>query len=397
MTQDEQQAPHELKRPELDFGSTFSSNLPAILSLLNISLAVTSYQSQRLILIQAKGDTVETKLKAFSRPMGLYADARRLTIGTLNQVIDFQYAAASLQKVKQGGLDKLTELPAKLQDSDWQVNTEILAERQQQLDDLKAADALLLERAALTTGMINIHDIAWGKQGLWVVNSTFSCLSRLSPNYSFIACWKPPFINDLVPEDRCHLNGMAMLDGEPRYVTTFNQSDRRDSWRLKGQQAVGTLIDIKQNRILKDDLLLPHSPRCHNGWVYYCVSGHGEVQRYHPETEVTELVCQLPGFTRGMAFIGDLMLVATSKVRPSQLHDNQSAPPMPLQQRLGDTESICGVWLVDTKTGDVIASLQFEGDVTQLYDIAVLHGAPNVELLQHTDVLASHLFEFSQE
>lgn len=397
MTLDEQQTQPELKQKELDFSSTYSSNLPAILSLLNVSLAVTSYQSRRLILIQAKDDTVETKLKAFSRPMGLYADARRLTIGTVNQVIDFQYAAASLQKVKQGGLDKLTELPAKLLDSDWQVNTELLAERQQQLDDLKAADTLLLERAALTTGMINIHDIAWGKQGLWVVNSTFSCLSRLSPNHSFIACWQPPFIKDLVPEDRCHLNGMAMLDGEPRYVTTFNQADRRDSWRVKGYQALGTLIDIKQNRILKDDLLLPHSPRCHNGWVYYCASGHGEVQRYHPETELTELVCQLPGFTRGMAFIGDLLLVATSKVRQSQLHDTESAAPMPVDLRLGDAESICGVWFVDTSTGDVIASLQFEGDVAQLYDIAVLHGASNVELLQHTDVLASHLFEFSQE
>ncbi len=381
----------------LDFSSSYSDNLPAILSLLNISLAVTSHQSQRLILVQAKNNILETKLKPFSRPMGLYADAKRLTIGTLNQVIDFQYAAASLEKVKQGGLDELTQLPAKMQDSDWQGNTELLAERQQQLDDLKAADKLLLERAALTTGMINIHDIAWGKQGLWVVNSTFSCLSRLSPNHSFIACWQPPFIQELVPEDRCHLNGMAMLDGEPRYVTTFNQADRRDSWRVKGLQAVGTLIDIKHNRILKNDLLLPHSPRCHQGWVYYCASAHGEVQRYHPQTDITELVCQLPGFTRGMAFIGDLLLVATSKVRPSQLHDTEGAPPMPLQQRLGETQSICGVWLVDTETGNIIASLQFGGDVTQLYDIAILHGASNVELLQHTDVLASHLFEFSQE
>jgi uncharacterized protein (TIGR03032 family) len=74
-------------------------------------------------------------------------------------------------------------------------------------------DALYLSRATYHTGDLNVHDLAFGADGLWIVNSRFSCLAALSKDFSFVPRWKPPFISEIVPEDRCHLNGLAMVDG----------------------------------------------------------------------------------------------------------------------------------------------------------------------------------------
>ena len=80
-------------------------------------------------------------------------------------------------------------------------------------------DACFITRSSHYSGMINLHDIAWGNDGLWVVNSSFSCLCTLDPDYSFVPRWQPYFISELMPEDRCHLNGMAVENNMPRYVT----------------------------------------------------------------------------------------------------------------------------------------------------------------------------------
>jgi len=372
---------------DLDFSSHYSDNLPHILSQLGVSLALTSYQSQRLILVRAKAGKLETKLKAFPRPMGLYADENRITIGTLNQVVDFQKSDAALSDVVDGKLDRFEELPTKLQQDD-DFDDDIVAERREQVQAIKAADALYVERTTLMTGMINIHDIAWGNDGLWVVNSIFSCLSKLSAQHSFIACWKPSFISELKPENRCHLNGMALLDGEPRYVTAFSQSDASESWRDR-EINEGVLIDIKNDRVIKDDIPLPHSPKCHQGKVYYCASGDGEIHVYDPQTDNVDVLCKLPGFTRGMVFIGDLMIVGTSKVREPQ---NESAEKRKI--KLKEEESCCGIWLLNASNGEVITHLEFTGSVSQIYDIAVIPDACMPEIISSSDTVSAHLYEF---
>ncbi len=380
----------EIVQDEFDFTSQYSDNLPLILQALNISLVVTSYQSSRLILVRSQDDSLETHLCTFPRPMGVYADRQQITLGTLGQVISFKRSDGVLKKVKAGQLDA-PDLGKKLQEQDPDSFSEYLEERKEQLDDFKQADALYLQRASITTGMINIHDIAWGNEGLWVVNSAFSCLATLSPDYSFVARWKPPFIDRLVPEDRCHLNGMAMLDGRPKYVTTFNQNNTRDSWQ-GGKKFNGTLINIDNNTILLDDLILPHSPRCHHGLVYFCDSGRGEVHSYDPATRQRKTVCKLPGFTRGLTFVGDLMLVGLSKIRQSE-----SAHQIPLISDLGVENSQCGIWLVNLTSGEEIARLSFNGDVEQVYDIAVVEDSTVPALSTQDSALDRHLFEFTQE
>jgi len=269
---------------EFDFNSTHSDNFPKILKKLNVSLAVTSYQSARLILVRSNGETIDNNLTAFPRPMGVYTDKEHLTLGTLTQVLEFKRSKELLQNIKSGALDNEAKFTKKILEKDKQELEKLRTARKKELQQVKNADSLYLHRASLTTGMINIHDIAWGVDGLWVVNSTFSCLSTLSPNNSFIARWKPPFITKLAAEDRCHLNGMAMVAGKPKYITTFNKENSRDSWR-DSKIYDGTLIDVESNEILFDGFIMPHSPTVYKDNLYICESGLGIVWKLNPKTK----------------------------------------------------------------------------------------------------------------
>ena len=61
-----------------------------------------------------------------------------------------------------------------------------------------------------------MHDLDFGTEGLWGINTSFSCLCLIDDNYSFVPKWKPKFISALVSEDRCHLNGLVMKDGKQK-------------------------------------------------------------------------------------------------------------------------------------------------------------------------------------
>ena len=87
-------------------------------------------------------------------------------------------------------------------------------------------DACFLPRAGHCTGDVQIHEMAWGPAiELWFVNTRFSCLCTLDRIHSFVPRWRPPFITELAPEDRCHLNGMCLVEGRPAFVTALGESD----------------------------------------------------------------------------------------------------------------------------------------------------------------------------
>lgn len=375
-------------KKEIDFSSTYTDNLPKIFNKLNITLAVTSYQTARLIFVKSDGEKLETEFKQYPRPMGIYADANRITLGTFTEVLEFRRSDDILEKIKAGDLDQEENFSKKVLEKDKEKMEELIKYRKEELEEVKKSDALYLPRASITTGMINIHDIAWGEEGLWVVNSTFSCLSTLSPDHSFVARWKPPFISELLPEDRCHLNGMAMKDGKPKYVTTFNRFDEKDSW-TKENRHDGTLIDIESNEILLEGLIMPHSPRYHKGFVYVCESGTGKIWKYNPRTkEKTELI-KLQGFTRGVNFYGGLMFVGLSKSRASQIKN-----PIPLSKEYEETFS--GIWVINLEDGSEIGYIKFEGDVDQIYDIAVIPNATQASLLEGHSSLIRHIFDYKE-
>jgi uncharacterized protein (TIGR03032 family) len=374
---------------EFDFSSTATDNFAKILKALNISLVTTSYQSARLILIRSDGETIDTNLKAFPRPMGIYADEERITLGTFSQVLEFKRSDDILESIKKGTLDNTANFSKKVLEKDKQMMLELKESRDKEIAEIKQADSLYLHRASLTTGMINIHDIAWGDEGLWVVNSTFSCLSTLSPDNSFVARWKPKFISELVPEDRCHLNGMAMLNGKPKFVTTFNMEDSRDSWS-NGRIDYGTLIDIDTDEILLEGMIMPHSPKVYNDEVYVCESGLGVVWKYNLQTKEKTEVVKLQGFTRGLYFYGGLMFVGLSQVRASEIKN-----PSPISKMYDETYA--GIWIINLEDNSEVAHIKFDGDVDQIYDIAIIPDSTTPEIISTNSSLTRHIFDFRDE
>ncbi|MCB1877448.1 MAG: TIGR03032 family protein [Chromatiales bacterium] len=337
---------------EPDFSCMASVGLAALLKTLGISLMLTSYQANRVILVRSDGEELHVGLKKFPRPMGLATHAERVVLGIHAQIVDFRR------------FDQVNE----------------------DLEPAGRVDACFVPRATHITGMINVHDIAWGDEGLWVVNSAFSCLALIRPDHSFVPVWKPPFITELVAQDRCHLNGMAMRNGRPRYVSMFSNLNDASAWR-KEQRPLGQIMDVETGEVLVTGLLMPHSPRYWRGKLYYCNSGLGELRRFDPQTRSDEVVLRVPGFTRGMAFHGPLLFLGSSRSRPSS-----ASAKLPLNEEYAET--VAGMYVVDLDTMEVIERIEFTGDVHQIYDIGVLPGMCFPELLNIDDELVSSVFDF---
>ena len=165
-------------------------------------------------------------------------------------------------------------------------------------------DRLNVPRTAEMTGDINIHELGVEASGrLIFVNTHHSCLATVSPTRAFKPIWQPQFISKLAPEDRCHLNGVAMENGRAHYVTAFSQADSLEGWR--GQCAGGgVLIDIDTDQIVADGLSMPHSPRVVGNVIYFVDSLRGALVRLDRASGKQEDVAICPGFARGRSSKG---------------------------------------------------------------------------------------------
>lgn len=340
----------------LDLGYLHSQNLPALLQSCGISLALTSYQLHRVMLVRSQDAGLDILFQEIPRPMGLARTPDRLVVGSWAQVLDYrrqdQFAVA--QAGEEGG---------------------------------SPIDACFIPRGSFVTGNINVHDIAWGKDGLWMVNTAFSCLATLSPEYNFVPHWKPDFVTDLTPEDRCHLNGMAMRDGAPAFVTTFCQGNTPDAWR--SFEADGCVIRVSDQQRLADGLSMPHSPRWIDDWLYFCESGHGRVWRCREDGSERTLIAELPGYTRGLDHWGTLLFVGLSHPRVSE-----GAPPLPLSER--EERPVSGFWVIDLASMTEVAWLVFTGDLSQIYDLVVMPEMTFPHLVSWQSEDFEHCYRFPQ-
>jgi uncharacterized protein (TIGR03032 family) len=248
-------------------------------------------------------------------------------------------------------------------------------------------DAFYVPRATYYTGRVDIHGLEWGKRGLWAVNTSFSSLVLVNDEYSFVPVWKPPFITGLASEDRCHLNGMAMVDGEPLYVTALGTTDTEDGWR-DNKTTGGVVMHVPSGEVVVSGLCMPHSPRWHDGRLWLLESGNGALGTVDLESGRFDEVTRVPGFTRGLAFAGPYAFVALSQVRESLFEG------IPLKAE--GVERSCGVWVIDLRTGATAAFLRFEGIVQELFEVLALRGVrypeivePGAELLETAFVLST--------
>lgn len=320
--------------PSLTF--TASRRLTRWLAEQQVSLAFSTYQAGKLFFV---GLSAEQRLsvfeRTFARCMGIGPDPRTqgLWVATLFQLWRFENALQPGQ-------------------------------------DYQGYDRLYLPQVGFTTGDVDAHDVTVDAVGPVFVNTLFSCLARPSERYSFEPFWQPPFVSRLAAEDRCHLNGLTLKDGQPAYVTCVSQTDVNEGWR-EHRRAGGVVIDVQSNRIVADGLSMPHSPRWYRDRLWVLNSGQGEFGYVDLRSGRFEPVAFCPGYLRGLSFHGDFALVGLSRARPGQGFEG-----LALQQELErrNVQSRCALQVIDLRTGDISHELRIEGVVEELYDVCALPG-----------------------
>jgi uncharacterized protein (TIGR03032 family) len=237
--------------------------------------------------------------------------------------------------------------------------------------DYQGYDRVYVPQAAWTTGDLDIHDIAVDREGRPLfVNTLFSCLAIPSELYSFVPRWQPPFISKLAAEDRCHMNGVAVAEGAPRYVTCASASDAADGWRDRRRDG-GVVVDVANNEVVLEGLSMPHSPRLHDGRLWLLDSGNASFGWVDLEHGRFEPVAFCPGYGRGLAFHGHYAIVGLSRPR-----ENKTFSGLKLEDELAakKTESRCGLLVIDLRSGDAVHWMRITGAIEELYDVAVLPG-----------------------
>jgi uncharacterized protein (TIGR03032 family) len=300
------------------------------------SITFTTYQAGKIFFIglQPSGQ-LSVFERTFERCMGLYANGSALYLSTLYQLWRFENALQPGQ-VHNG------------------------------------YDAVYVPQVGYITGDLDVHDVAVAERGSSVVfvNTLFSCLATISETHSFVPVWQPPFISKLAAEDRCHLNGLAMREGQPAYVTAVSQSDIAEGWREKRHDG-GCVVDVESNEVIVSGLSMPHSPRWYQDKLWLLNSGTGEFGYVDIKRGTFEPIAFCPGYLRGLAFCGDFAIVGLSKPR-----DNKTFNGLALNERLQSKEAQprCGLMVIDLRSGDIVHSLRIEGVVAELYDIQILSG-----------------------
>lgn len=322
--------------------TTFSASqgLAARLARLDVTLGFTSYQSNLLYVVGRKSDGgLQMHQSRMPRPMGLrFGGEGTLLLSAGTQILRFENVLRPGERAN--GL----------------------------------YDACFVPRQIHLTGHLDAHDVGLAADGTPIfANTRFNCLATVDPRDSFRALWRPPFVSALVDEDRCHLNGLAMRDGEPAFVTAVSRSDTIDGWRDRRADG-GVVVDVKTGEIVCAGLSMPHSPRWHDGELWVLNSGTGDLCRVPAPAGGSigrsEPRAFCPGFVRGLALHDRYAFVGLSKPRYRRFEG------LALDDRLreADSEPWCGVQIIDVTTGTCVDWLRIDGAVAEIYDVEVLPG-----------------------
>lgn len=319
----------------------------------NVSLAMTTYQTNRLFFIGRKEEPGRLALheRLFDKPMGLCRQGDSLTMACRYQI--------------------------------WRLSNALPPDHA-----FEGGDRLYAPRQSWITGDVNAHEVAIDREGrLLFVNTDFSCLAALTPDHSFAPVWKPPFIGKLVAEDRCHLNGMALRDGEVAYLTACSSSDDAAGWRNHRQNG-GVVMHVPSSEIVATGLSMPHSPRWYRDRLWLLNSGSGEFGWI--DDGLFRPACYCPGFVRGLDFLDDFAVLGLSQLRSA------SFTGLSLEQRLAADKMTaqCGLAVIDLRTGTIVHWLRFGNVIEELFDVVILPGCRQPRALGLQDDAVERLVTF---
>ncbi len=333
MTNHEPTPPEENEKPLRQVRYIPSENFVPILSQLGASLLVSTYHAGKIVAIGTHQEELVLSLHNFELAMGMALHPRHLAVGTRQEIWFLQ---------------SVPDLAATLEPAG-------------------KYDACLLARKAHFTGNIHGHEMGYCGDELWICNTLFSCLSTLDERYHFVPRWKPKFIAAISgPEDRCHLNGLAIEGGAVKYVTCLGTVDAPQGWR-EGKSGGGVVVDVAANEIVARGFAMPHSPRLYDGKLWVLDSGRGALCTVDLATGQSTVVTTFPGYCRGLSFLGPLAFVGLSRIRETAVFGG-----VPIAE---NRESLkCGIAVVDLRSGHSIASFEFAEGVEEVFDVRIIPG-----------------------
>ncbi len=321
------------------FSASYSPNFAELLVQLNCTIAVSTYQAGKVVFISPQDEEKLTQLpRTFKKPMGIALKDDRMAVATSSEVIIFK-----------GSEDLAKAYPGKP----------------------SVYDMMFMPRATYYTGGVDIHDLHFGEDKLWAVNTSFSCICTIDDAFSFTPHWKPKFIDKLASEDRCHLNGMVMQDGKPLYVSALGSGNTFQSWR-ENITAGGIMVHVPSGEIILRGLAMPHAPKIYDGKLYCLLSAKEELICIDPEKGTYEVVKKIPGFLRGMAKCGDYLFICTSKLR-----QNSSTFK---HLEIAEKANVAGIVVLHLPTASIVGNFEWKASVDEIYDIQILQNStrPNI-------------------
>jgi uncharacterized protein (TIGR03032 family) len=304
------------------------------------TVVISTYQAGKIVLIGHEGRQIAVNMRATYAPMGLAIEGSRMALALRESVVILEDSPALAADVDPRGFFEHLYRPS----------------------------------VTHATGDIRAHEVAFDRDRLWIVNTRYSCLCNPSDQqgHAFEPRWRPKFVSALVPEDRCHLSGLAMEQGAPAYVTAHAATDRADGWRDHKARG-GVLIDVASGEPFVRGFTMPHSPRIVGDALWVLDSGEGALERIDRATGARTVVARLPGFTRGLCIVGSHALVGLSKLREAKVFGGLAiAAFLP--------QLVCGVAIVNVETGKVEGKLRFTSGCEEIFDVAILPGRRRVQM-----------------
>ncbi len=333
--------------------SVHTTNLPDMFRKIRSSLLVSTYQAGKLVIVRPDQEqSLNTHFRTFKKPMGMAVGKNRLALGTAQEIWDFRNVPAVAPKVEPKG----------------------------------RVDAVFLPRRVHVTGDIQIHEMVFEGDELWFVNTAFSCLCTMDADHSFVPRWRPKFISALAPGDRCHLNGLGLMNGKPKWLTALGTADTPGGWR-ENKKSGGIIMDMESNEIVCRGLSMPHSPRWYANRLWVLESGTGSFGTVDLKTGRYEPIIKLQGFTRGLDFVGNLAFIGLSQVRETAIFSG-----IAITEKLKESERNCGVWVVDIRSGQLVGFLKFEDAVQEIFAVSVVSGAIYPDLVNADPELTASSF-----
>jgi len=316
------------------FSCQYSPQVPELLLRLNCTIAITTYQAGKLVLISPKDeDTLVQLPRTFPKPMGIAENKAtdQLALACKDEIIIFSNSPELALHYPRS--------PEKY-------------------------DALYMPRTTYHTGPLDIHDLCFGKDGtLYAVNTLFSCIVTIDDRYNFTPYWKPPFIDNLVSEDRCHLNGLALVDGLPKFATAFNQGNSFQSWR-EHVTTTGVIFDLETNETVASGLAMPHSPRWFGDALFVLLSASGELIRVDVNSGKKEVIVKLDGFVRGMDLYKDYLFIGLSKLRKN----SSTFGKLDFAEKANQA----GIVIIHLPTGSMVGNIHYLSSLDEIYDVHII-------------------------